>query len=76
MDRQTKTKSKDKGRVGEVRCVNCFTRFRPALGVEQASCPNCKIDWYISWKGMLAKIRKPVWENWEQNLAKVQGKGE
>jgi hypothetical protein len=72
MDTKAKARVGKKGRVGEVRCVNCFARFRPSPGAEQATCPNCKIDWYISWKGDLAKIRKPVWENWEQNLAKVQ----
>ena len=76
MDGETKARPEKRGRVGEVRCVNCFTRFRPSSGAEQATCPNCKIDWQISWKGKLAKIRKPVWENWEQNIAKVQGKEE
>jgi len=30
------------------------------------------MEWYISWKGKLAKVRKPVWENWEQRLAEIQ----
>lgn len=72
MDTKNKARARKKDRIGEVRCVNCFARFRPSPEAEQATCPNCKIDWYISWKGKLAKIRKPVWENWEQNLAKVQ----
>jgi len=64
--------AKKKSRIGEVRCNNCFKRFRPAPGVEKAACPNCGWEWYISWKGDLAKIRKPVWEKWEQQLAEAQ----
>jgi rRNA maturation endonuclease Nob1 len=61
-----KKKSK---RSGEVRCQNCFTRFRPPHGAEKASCPECGWEWYLSWSGDLAKIRKPVWESWERQLA-------
>jgi rRNA maturation endonuclease Nob1 len=68
----TKKKSK---RTGEVRCNNCFTRFRPPKGVDKVACPACGWEWYISWVGDLAKIRKPVWENWEQQLAQVQKEG-
>ncbi len=68
----TKTSKKKSGRVGQVRCQSCFKRFRPAPGAEKASCPNCGWEWYISWAGKLAKIRKPVWESWEQSLAKAQ----
>jgi hypothetical protein len=28
--------------------------------------------WNISWKGKLAKIRKPVWESWERQLAEME----
>jgi len=59
-------------RTGEVRCQACFERFRPPLGAERASCPTCGWDWYISWKGKLAKIRKPVWESWERQLSEAQ----
>jgi hypothetical protein len=65
-------KRKKGSRVGEVRCLNCFARFRPSPGVDQATCPECNIDWYISWKGSLAKIRKPVWEKWDQNISELQ----
>lgn len=68
----TKKKSK---RTGEVRCNNCFTRFRPPQGVDKATCPACGWEWYISWADDLAKIRKPVWENWEQQLAEAQEEG-
>jgi len=59
-------------RIGEVRCQNCFVRFWPPHGVEKASCPECGWEWYISWSGKLAKIRKPVWESWERHLAEAK----
>ena len=65
-------KDKKKTRVGEVRCPSCFARFRPSPRVERASCPSCGWEWYISWSGSLAKIRKPVWESWERQLAEAQ----
>ena len=60
---------KKESRVGQVRCQNCFERFRPPLGVDKAACPACNWEWYISWNEKLAKIRKPVWESWERQLA-------
>ena len=66
------TSKKKSGRIGQVRCQSSFERFWPAPGVEEASCPNCGWEWYISWSGELAKIRKPVWERWEQSLAEAQ----
>ena len=60
------------GRVGEVRCHNCFVRFRPAPGARKVPCPSCGWEWIISWSGKLAKIRKPVWESWEQQMAQAQ----
>lgn len=68
----TATKASKGGRIGEVRCQNCFERFWPPLGAEKATCPACGFEWYISWKGKLAKIRKPVWESWERLLAEAQ----
>ena len=68
----TETKARKQGRVGEVRCQSCFERFRPSSGAERAICPSCGWEWYISWKGNLAKIRKPVWESWERQLAKAK----
>jgi rRNA maturation endonuclease Nob1 len=66
-------RSQKKGdRVGEVRCNNCFARFRPPPGAEKAACPECGWEWYISWSGNLAKIRKPVWESWERQLAQTR----
>ena len=64
----------ESNRVGEVRCLNCFVRFRPPPGAEQASCPACGWEWHISWAGKLAKIRKPVWESWEQQIAETEQK--
>lgn len=66
----------DSDRVGEVRCLNCFSRFRPPPGAERASCPSCGWEWYISWAGKLAKIRKPVWESWERQMADVEPREE
>ena len=73
----TETKSVDKsGRFGQVRCQNCFERFRPLPGATQSTCPGCGWEWYISWKGNLAKIRKPVWESWERRMTEPeQAKG-
>jgi rRNA maturation endonuclease Nob1 len=59
-------------RTGEVRCLACFKRFRVPRGVEKIACPNCGGEWYISWSGPLAKIRKPVWESWERREALEQ----
>jgi hypothetical protein len=44
--------------------------------VEKAACPHCGWEWYISWSGKLAKIRKPVWESWERLLAEEASGGE
>lgn len=68
------TRKKKSQRIGEVRCQNCFVRFRPEYGVEKASCPECGWEWYISWSGDLAKIRKPVWESWERHMAEEKKK--
>jgi rRNA maturation endonuclease Nob1 len=65
----TRTSKKKSKRTGEVRCLNCFVRFLPPQGVEKATCPKCGWEWHISWSGKLAKIRKPVWESWERQLA-------
>jgi rRNA maturation endonuclease Nob1 len=72
MAAETKTSKGKSERVGQVRCQNCFERFRPPPGAEKATCSNCGWEWYISWKGKLAKIRKPVWESWERLLAEAQ----
>ena len=75
MAAETKT-DKKRGRIGEVRCPNCLERFWPPRGAEKASCPGCGWEWFISWKGKLAKIRKPVWESWERHLAQTSQTGE
>lgn len=72
MTKKEKTTKSKPNRIGEVRCQNCFKRFRPPLGSEKASCPECGWEWYISWLGKLAKIRKPVWESWERQMAEIQ----
>ncbi len=65
-------KSGKRERVGQLRCPNCFERFRPAPGADKAACSRCGWEWYISWSGKLAKIRKPVWESWERQVAETQ----
>lgn len=72
MTKKKKTIKTKRNRIGEVRCHNCFERFRPPLGIEKASCPECGWEWYISWVGKLAKIRKPVWESWERQMTETQ----
>ena len=69
----TESKGANKrGRVGQVRCPNCFERFRPLPEAQQATCPGCGWEWYVSWKGSLAKIRKPVWESWERQISELE----
>jgi hypothetical protein len=52
-------------RIGQVRCLNCFERFRPAAKAERAACPACKVEWRISWPyPKTAKIRGPVWDKY------------
>ncbi len=52
-------------RDGQVRCLACFTRFRPAPRAERAQCPGCELQWRISWPyPRTAKIRGPVWESY------------
>jgi protein-arginine kinase activator protein McsA len=72
MAKKTESPNKKLNRIGEVRCQNCYTRFRPPLESEKASCPECGWEWYISWVGKLAKIRKPVWESWDRQMAEAQ----
>ena len=58
------TKSSN-SRDGEVRCLNCLSRFRPGSRTERAVCPACEVEWRISWPYVkTAKIRGPVWENY------------
>lgn len=60
-------------RIGMVRCLNCFERFRVPPRAERVTCPSCGWEWRISWANpKLAKIRGPVWETWE----KLQTRGE
>ncbi len=76
MDAESKDRKAKGERIGEVRCPHCFSRFRPSLGAERASCPECSWEWHLSWKGKLAKIRKPVWEKWDQQVTETQRRKE
>ena len=45
----------------EVRCLNCLTRFPVELNSEEASCPDCKTRYRISWpRPDQPKIRGPA----------------
>jgi hypothetical protein len=58
-------KSEAESRDGEVRCLQCFKRFRPGPGSNTASCPECGMEWRISWPyPKTAKIRGPVWDKY------------
>lgn len=64
-------------REGEIRCLNCFSKFKPEPKAEKATCPKCGIRWRISWvhEGF-AKIRGPVWEVQPTRLKKrEEGQG-
>lgn len=56
-------------RDGEIRCIACFTRFRPTPGINITKCPGCGIDWRISWPyPKIAKIRGPVWKTYPTRI--------
>ncbi|OGP64783.1 MAG: hypothetical protein A3K22_04950 [Deltaproteobacteria bacterium RBG_16_42_7] len=50
----------DNEREGQVRCLNCLSRFKPPHGAEKALCPGCGMVWRISWINQKTpKIRGP-----------------
>jgi rRNA maturation endonuclease Nob1 len=52
-------------RDGEIRCLACFTRFRPKRGVDRAACPSCGMQWRISGPyPKTARLQGPVWEKY------------
>ncbi|HUT77736.1 MAG TPA: hypothetical protein VM285_08630 [Polyangia bacterium] len=58
-------KTEAASRDGEVRCLQCFARFRPGAGADRATCPKCAVEWRISWPyPKTAKIRGPVWDKY------------
>ena len=61
---------KDRSREGELRCLNCFARFRPALRAERAVCATCGMAWRISLLNpAFPKIRGPVWDEYPKPKA-------
>jgi hypothetical protein len=59
-----------KSREGEVRCLNCFQRFRPPRNAERAVCPTCGVEWRLSYPyPNTPKIRGPV----REQLARDEG---
>ena len=58
-------KASAKSREGEVRCLNCFARFRPPPRSERYTCPSCGIEWRLSYPFPdTPKIRGPVWDKY------------
>ncbi|UCG99821.1 MAG: hypothetical protein JSU78_05120 [Deltaproteobacteria bacterium] len=52
-------------RDGEIRCLACFTRFRPKSSVDRVKCPSCGTQWRISWPyPKTARLQGPVWETY------------
>lgn len=60
------SREKEKSRIGEVRCLNCFARYRVPPRADRFVCPECGWEWRVSWVNPeLAKIRGPMWEKME-----------
>lgn len=60
---KSKEKNQAKSRIGEVRCLNCFERYRVPPRAETFVCPSCGWEWRVSWVNpKLAKIRGPMWD--------------
>ena len=58
-------KASRESREGQVRCLNCFTRFRPPPKADRATCPSCGIEWRLSHPFPdTPKIRGPVWSRY------------
>jgi len=56
-------REKEKSRIGEVRCLNCFARYHVPKGADKYVCPECGWEWRVSWVNPeLAKIRGPFWD--------------
>lgn len=60
---KTKGSEKEKSRIGQVRCLNCFERYRVPPKAEKFTCPSCGWEWRVAWVNpKLAKIRGPMWD--------------
>jgi hypothetical protein len=54
---------KARGRMGEVRCLNCLERVRVPPRAERITCPVCEWEWRIAWVNPdLPKVRGPMWD--------------
>ena len=50
---------------GQFRCHNpsCMGRLQPQPGVNQVKCPDCGLEFRVSWiKSGCPRIRGPVWD--------------
>lgn len=64
--------SKEYDSKGQVRCLNCFTRFTPELNAVKASCPECGTEWRVVWSSPnFVKVRGPVWDKLKLKRAKT-----
>ena len=56
-------KQKASDRIGEVRCLNCFHRYKVPPKADRFVCPECDWEWRVSWVNpKLAKVRGPMWD--------------
>ncbi|TKJ30599.1 MAG: hypothetical protein CEE40_04555 [Chloroflexi bacterium B3_Chlor] len=63
MAKKSGKKEEEGGRIGQVRCLNCFDRVRVPPRADKITCPSCGWEWRISWVNPnLAKVRGPMWD--------------
>jgi hypothetical protein len=59
---------KEHSRDNQIRCLNCFHRFNPKPGALETVCPQCHMEWRLSWPYPgTAKIRGPVWSKLKEH---------
>ncbi len=66
--------------IGKFRCHNpsCMGRFQPDPGIMRIKCPDCGMEFRVSWiRPDLPRIRGPVWDankKLVKDLRKTEGK--
>lgn len=43
-----------------LRCLNCFLRLKVPPKANKLACPNCGVEYVITWRGKQAKIAGTV----------------
>jgi predicted RNA-binding Zn-ribbon protein involved in translation (DUF1610 family) len=43
-----------------LRCLNCFDRLKVPPKADRLKCPNCGVEYVITWRGSQAKIAGTV----------------